>query len=172
MPQPAAGNDHRHDVGPMVPPGVFVDDRRSTKLTHHQNESLIQQSALFEVSNETVERAIDSWNKRLEPFLDAAPANAVAVVVEVAPRSADQYERDSGFNQPSREQRFLTDAFPTVQVASGVCFALQVERFLDLAGNDHLVRLLCRTIKRSQRAVLIDVLPQSIELHPQRVPVL
>ncbi len=114
---------------------------------------------MFKVRDQAVKRSIDSRDERLQTFFDTAPADAVAVMVEVAPRSTDQNEGDTRLDQPSRQQSFLADAFPTVQIASFVSLLFQIEGLLHLSGNNHFVRFLRRSIKRVERALLVNVSP-------------
>ena len=48
----AAGENQRHHVGPVVAAGVAVDDGGAAEFAHHQDQRLVEQSALFEVLNQ------------------------------------------------------------------------------------------------------------------------
>ena len=101
----------------MIATGVFVDDGASPELTHHHDEGAVEEASRFQVFYQSKHGLVDSWRERLEAFFDSAPADFVAVVIEVAPGSADQNERHTGLDQSSRQQRFLADAVSSVQIA-------------------------------------------------------
>src|SRR5262249_8030503 len=99
--QTTAGQQHRHAVGPVVPARVLVDYWPPAKLAQHQDQRCIQQPAGVQVVDQGVNDAIDARQERLESLDDAAPFHVVAVVIEVAPGTADKDKGDPGLDQAS-----------------------------------------------------------------------
>ena len=150
MAQAATGHHHGHHARPVVAAGVLVDDWSTAKLSHHQDERGVEQAAAFEIGDDGVQGLVHAREQRLEALLNAAPADFVAVMVEVTPGTADEHKADAGLDQPPREQGFLAHAGAAVEGAHGGSFLVEVEGALRAAGRDHVERLLRDLVERGQ----------------------
>src|SRR6185437_17106544 len=103
-----------------------------------------------------------------EPFDDAAPRrNIVAVMVEVAPASADRDEGHSRLDEPPRQKRLFAHADAAVGVARGVALLRDVEGVFHSLGSDHVERPLLKTIELRDRRLPVERTAQAIELAAQ-----
>ena len=56
----AAGNQHRHDIRPVMSAGLVVDDWGAPELAHHEDQRLVEQAALLQIIDQRVKRSIDA----------------------------------------------------------------------------------------------------------------
>ena len=94
-----------------------VMERAAPEFAHHQHQRRIQQPALLEIVHQGIDHAIDRGQNGRQPLFDSSPADLVAMMIEVAPGTADEHKCDAGFHETPGQNRFLADAFAAVRLA-------------------------------------------------------
>ena len=94
------------------------------------------------------------------------------MIVKDAEAAAHHHERHAGLDQPPGQQRLFAEAIAAVGVPQPVRLLLDLQGRTRFAGQDHRQRLPSVMVHPLHRPADVQVAPQSIELHAQRVAVL
>ena len=114
----AAGEYHRITLWPVIPTGVFVDDRSSPKITHPDDESFIQQAAFRQIIQQG---HVGFFHGRDESILHLA--EVVFVRVPCDARAVNRRDKATArFDQSTRQQMRLPPAVSSVTVPNTVGF--------------------------------------------------
>ena len=161
VPQPAAGQRHRHHDRPVVAAvgaALRAHLRRAAELAHRDHQHVVEQPALVEVADQRRDQVVEERQQRPQALADAAVGRDVVAVRVPGARGGvvaqvERDERDPGLDQPPGQQRLLAPEVLAVAVArrlAAPCDRSNASR--TRPPVEHLHRLLAVLVHRLHRA--------------------
>ena len=142
---------------------------RPTELTHRDDERVVENSLAFEVGHQRGEQVVEQRQQGAESLLDSTVRRNVVTVRIPGARGTvvaevERDERHARLHEASRQERLLTPEMGAIGGDDGGIFTREIKRHLGLPAEHDIERLLRERIGRFQRAALVEVAAELVEL--------